>query len=123
MFIWNPSKCESECDKSCDLGQYFDYENCKYKKKQTDKPIEECSEDIGGNEMIYNVTSNDHEKVCSSCTIYIALLVIAFLIIIGIRHFYFHWYFRRGNTNTITNAYTNNGTAVCYTYKREVLKK
>ena len=31
-FIWNPSKCECECVESCDLGQYLDYENCKYRK-------------------------------------------------------------------------------------------
>ena len=22
-FIWNPSVCEYECDKSCDIGKYF----------------------------------------------------------------------------------------------------
>ena len=27
--IWNPSNCESECKKACDIGQYIDYENCK----------------------------------------------------------------------------------------------
>ena len=32
-FIWNPSNCECECDKLCDIGQYLDYENCKYRKK------------------------------------------------------------------------------------------
>ena len=26
-FIQNPSNCECECDKSCDFGQYLDYEN------------------------------------------------------------------------------------------------
>ena len=30
-FIWNPSKCE--CDKSCYVGQYLDYESCKCRKK------------------------------------------------------------------------------------------
>ena len=28
-FVWNPSNCECECDKSCDIGEYLDYENCK----------------------------------------------------------------------------------------------
>ena len=23
-FIWNPKKCECECDKSCDFGEYLD---------------------------------------------------------------------------------------------------
>ena len=24
-FIWNPSNCECECDKSCDIGEHLDY--------------------------------------------------------------------------------------------------
>ena len=28
-FIWNPSNYECECDKSCNVGEYLDYENCK----------------------------------------------------------------------------------------------
>ena len=31
-FIWNRSNCECECDKSCDIGEYLDYENCKCRK-------------------------------------------------------------------------------------------
>ena len=31
-FIWNPSNCECECDKSCDFEKYLDYENCKCRK-------------------------------------------------------------------------------------------
>ena len=27
-FIWNPSKCDCECDKTCNIGEYLDYENC-----------------------------------------------------------------------------------------------
>ena len=28
-FLWNPSNCERESDKACDVGEYLDYENCK----------------------------------------------------------------------------------------------
>ena len=28
-YIWNPSNCECECDKSCDIGEYLDYKYCK----------------------------------------------------------------------------------------------
>ena len=63
-------------DKSCDFGEYLDYENCKCRIKLNDKVVKECSENVLGNEMIYN------EKVPSSCRIYIALFFIAFLIII-----------------------------------------
>ena len=57
-FIWNPSNCECECDKSCDVGEYLDYENCKCRKRLIDKLVEECSENIDGNEWICNGTLN-----------------------------------------------------------------
>ena len=43
-FIWNPSSCECECDKPCDVGKYLDYVNCKCRKRLIDKLVEECSE-------------------------------------------------------------------------------
>ena len=108
-FIWNPSNCECECDKSCDIGEYLDYKNCKCRNKLIDKLVEECSENIDGNEMIYNKTFNDYKNICNSCTIYILLFVIAFLIIISISSgfIYFHWYLKKDST-IITNI--NPGT-------------
>ena len=90
-FIWNPSNCECECDKPCGVRKYLDYENCKCREELIDKLVEECSENIDENEMI-SVALNDHERVCGSCTIYIVLFAIAFLIIIGISSafIYFH---------------------------------
>ena len=88
-FIWNPSNCECEWDKPCDVGECLDYENCKCRKKLVDKLVEKCSENIDENEIIYNGTLNNYENVCNSCTIYIVLLAIAFLIIIGISSAYF----------------------------------
>ena len=35
-FIWNTSNSECECDKSCDIGKYLDYENCKCRKSLTE---------------------------------------------------------------------------------------
>ena len=32
-YIWNPSNCEWECDKSCDIGDYLEYKSCTCKKK------------------------------------------------------------------------------------------
>ena len=51
VFIWNPSNFECECDKSCDIDEYLNYENCKCKKKLVDKLVErssaeECTESI-----------------------------------------------------------------------------
>ena len=34
-FIWNPSNCECECDKSFDIEGYLDFENCKCRKKNS----------------------------------------------------------------------------------------
>ena len=87
-FIWKPSTCECQCNKSCNIGQYLDHKNCKYRKELIDTLVEECSGDINGNEMIHNVTLNDYGKVCKSCTIYIVLLII-FITIIGISDEFF----------------------------------
>ena len=100
-FIWNPSICECECDRSCGVGEYLDYANCKCRKRIIDKLVEECSEDINRNDMIYN-----YEKVCNSCIIYIVLLVIFFIINICISRafIYFYWYLKRSNTNINTET-------------------
>ena len=45
-FIWNPSNCEFGCDKSCDVGEYLDYENCKYWQKLVDELVEEYTETV-----------------------------------------------------------------------------
>ena len=45
-FIWNPSNCECECDKTYDIGEYLDYENCKCRKILVDKLVDECTETI-----------------------------------------------------------------------------
>ena len=49
-YAWNPSNCECECDKSCDVGEYLDYENCSCKKKLVDKLVDECTETIDDEE-------------------------------------------------------------------------
>ena len=109
-FIWNPSNCDCECDKSCNVGEYLDYENRKCRKKLVDKLVGEYSENNDGNEIIYNYTLNDYENVCNTCTIYIVLFVIFLIISIKISRvfIYFNWYLKKGNTNVVTNinAYT-----------------
>ena len=97
-FIWNPSVCDCECDKSCDVGEYLDYQNSKCRLKIVDKLDEECSEF----EMIYNGTLNaiplsNHGKVCNSCRIYIVLFAIFSIISVSISSIfiYFHWYLKK----------------------------
>ena len=101
-FNWNPSNCECECNKSCDIGEYLDYKNCKCKKRIIDELVEECSENIDGNEMLYNQTLNAiplhvYKKVCNSCTVYVVLFVIFLITSIWICSIfmYFHWYLKR----------------------------
>ena len=63
-------------------------------KRLIDTLVEKCSEDINGNEIVYNATLNDYGGVCKSCTIYIVLLIITLEISMGIgsSSFYFDWY-------------------------------
>ena len=70
-FIWNPSNCECDCDKSCDAGEYLDYENCKCRKKLVD----ECTENID-EVKIAEVTLTENMCKYSSCILYIALFSI-----------------------------------------------
>ena len=101
-FIWNPSNCECECGKSCNIGEYLDYKNCKCRNRLVDKLVEECSENIDGNEILYNETLdiislnaiplNDHKKMCSSCTIYIVLFSVFFITSICISSVFIYFY-------------------------------
>ena len=50
-FFWNPSICDCECDKLCDVGEFLDYKSCKRRNKIVDKLLEECSKNIDGNEF------------------------------------------------------------------------
>ena len=43
MIAWNSSNCECECDKSCDGGEYLDYENCRCRKRLVDIFVDECT--------------------------------------------------------------------------------
>ena len=45
-FTWNPSNCECEYHKACDVGEYLDYENCKGRKKLVDKLVDDCNESV-----------------------------------------------------------------------------
>ena len=47
--------------------------------------------------MIYKTTLNDYGRVCNSCTIYIVLFAIFFIISISISiaFIYFHWHLKK----------------------------
>ena len=66
-FIWNPSNCECECDKSCDIGEYL-----AIRKKILDKLVDECNETI--DEEVETIDNNKNK--CDSCIVYIVLFSI-----------------------------------------------
>ena len=50
--VWNSSNRNCECDKSCYIGGYLDYNNCKCRRKIVCELVKECSKNIDENEMI-----------------------------------------------------------------------
>ena len=88
-FIFNPSNCECECDKSCNTSQYLDYLDCKCKKKIIDLILEKCTECDDDKTKLVNITDNKtkivnitdnqtkivNETVKNSCKIYIILTI------------------------------------------------
>ena len=42
-YACNPSNCECECHKSCDVGEYLDYENCKCRNSLVHELVGECN--------------------------------------------------------------------------------
>ena len=80
---WNSSNCECECDKSCDVGKYLDYQNCRCRKRLIDKLVEECTENIDKAQLT-GITLFEHGNECvGSYTVCIVLGVIALTICIG----------------------------------------
>ena len=104
-FVWNPSNCDCECDKLCDIGEYLDYKNCKCRRKIIDKLVEECSENIDGNEMLYNETldiiSVSDNKTSDSCILYIILFSMFLTIIKSTAiYVYFFLYLKNKSANS-----------------------
>ena len=83
-------------------------------RKLVDKLVEECIKSIDEVEITeITQAENEHEKKCSSCTLYIVLFSIIFTIYveIGIYFTYFYWYLKKDipsvefNTRTQTTIY------------------
>ena len=92
-FIWNPSNCECECDKSCDVGEYLDYENCKCRKRLVDKLVDECDENIDEEVKIVSESKNK----CNSCILYIVLFPIFFTINVVIDTYFVYYKYMNRN--------------------------
>ena len=90
-YACNPSNCECECDKSCDVGEYLDYENCKCRKSLVDKLVDKCSENTDEAKLT-QVALFEHVNECVySYTVCLVLGVIALTIctrsVINIKNF------------------------------------
>ena len=95
--MYNPSNCECECDKSCAVGEYLNYENCKRRKTLADKPIEECTENIKETNL---VKINSRKCKHNSCVLYIVLLSLIITINIGIAvYFVYYKYINHNKQN------------------------
>ena len=80
--------CKCECDKSCDFGEYLDYEKCKCRKRLIDKLIKECNEDIEETSLI---KINSSKCKSNSCILYIVLFSILFTVNNGIATYFIYY--------------------------------
>ena len=95
-YAWNPSNFECECDRSCDVGEYLDYENCKYRKRLGDKLVDECTKTV--DEEVEIIDNNKNR--CNSCIVYIVLFSIFFTVNVGIgAYFAYYKYVNRNKKN------------------------
>ena len=79
----------------------MDYKNCRCRKKIIDKSVEECSENIDGNEMLYNetleiISSSDNNKTSVFCIVYIILFSVFLIISLSMAiYVYFFLYLKK----------------------------
>ena len=101
-FIWIQSNCECQCDKSSDIGEYLDYQNCICRKKLVDKLVEECTETVEEVKLakITSAKEGKNKYKSSSCTLYIMLFSVTFTTNVGIGSYflYLHWYLKKDIT-------------------------
>ena len=100
---------ECECDKSCDIGEYLGYSNCKCRKNLFDKLVEECAENIEETRLVEKTSAeNENKHKCSSCIPYIVLFSIFFTVSIGIATYfaYFYWYLKKDDAHAMLDTRT-----------------
>ena len=95
-FIWNPSNWECESDKTCDISEYLDYLNCKCRKKLVESITDKCTENIEEMKLVNTTVENENIYYkCSSCRVYIVIMIVVFIIFTGITIYfiYYNWSF------------------------------
>ena len=94
---------ECECDKSCDVGEYLDYVDCKCIKRLVDKLAEECTENVE-EPKIARITLLEYENKCkSSFTIYAVLIVIVSTIYIVIGTYFIYYKYMNHDKKLLLN--------------------
>ena len=81
---------DCECDKACDVGEYLGSENCKSRKKLVAPLVDECAETVEEVKLAkITLAENENSYKCSSCTVYIVLMIVVFTICVGISTCFF----------------------------------
>ena len=88
-YAWNRSNYECKCDKSCDFGEYLDYEKCEL--------VDECTENIDEVK-----TLDKNESKCSSCILYIVLFSIFFTINDVIATYFLYYRYMNHNKENVS---------------------
>ena len=67
----NPGNCKCECDKSCCIGEYINYEIYKCRKKLVDPLIEECTVNINETSLVKKkIDKIENKDKCNSYVVY-----------------------------------------------------
>ena len=98
----NPSNCESECDKSCDFGEYVDYENCKCRKRLVDKLVEECNENIDEAKLTKKALFEHKNDCVCYYTAFIVLALFVLTICIGISTYFVYYKYMNHNKENVS---------------------
>ena len=61
-FIWNAINCKCDSDRTCNIGEYLDYSNCKCRKKLVDPLVEECTEIINETSLVKKTLDKNENK-------------------------------------------------------------
>ena len=99
------SNCEFECNKACDVGEYWDYENCRCKKRLIVEEVKAAIITLAENENSYNHSSR---------IVYSVLFWIVFTINVGVNSvgfFSFYWYLKKDALHVYFNA--DKETTIC----------
>ena len=85
--------------KSCDFGEYLDFENCKCRKRLVDKLIQECNKNIEETSL---TKINSTKCKINSCIIYIVLFWMFFRNNIGIATCFIYYKYKNHNKKYVS---------------------